>query len=466
MIKIKFGTDGWRAIIAEDFTVENIKRVADATARWIIANKGNSVVIGHDCRFGGELFLETTARVMGYHNIKCYVAKGFVSTPMVSLGAVTYRATAGIVLTASHNPPSYNGFKIKSSIGGPALQKEINKVESLIEDKFHHTLPSIEKLIQKDLLKYVDLEGDYIKHVENNFDIDLIKKSNIKLAYDAMYGAGQNVIKKILPNAITLHSEYNPSFMGQAPEPLHKNLQELSQLIKNDKSITCGLATDGDADRIAMYDEDGNYVDSHHILLLLIYYFKKHKNETGKVVVSFSVCEKIKHLCEHFGLDCIVTPIGFKYISEYIVSEKVMVGGEESGGISCTGHIPERDGIWIGMVLLEFMAKTEKSIKELVQEVYDIIGSFAFERYDLHITEDLKQRVLQMCKENKFTEFGKYKVERVETIDGYKFHFNRNEWVMIRASGTEPVLRVYSEAPTTQQAFDILDTAKAMLLSL
>lgn len=466
MTKIKFGTDGWRAIIAEDFTVDNIKRVADATARWIISQKGNSVVIGHDCRFGGELFLETTAKVMGYHNIKCYVAKGFVSTPMVSLGAVTYHAAAGIVLTASHNPPSYNGFKIKSAIGGPALQKEINKVESMIEDKFNHTLPSIEKLIQKNLLQYVDLESDYVKHVEAHFDMDLIRKSNIKLAYDAMYGAGQNVIKRVLPNAITLHTEYNPSFLGQAPEPLHKNLLELSELIKKDKTISCGLATDGDADRIAMYDEDGNYVDSHHILLLLIYYFKKYKEESGKVVVSFSVCEKIKHLCEHYGLECVVTPIGFKYISEYIVSEKVLVGGEESGGISCTGHIPERDGIWMGLVLLEFMAKTGKTIKTLVNEIYEIVGTFAFERYDLQITEDLKQRVLQMCKEDKFKAFGSYKVERVETIDGYKYHFNRNEWVMIRASGTEPVLRVYSEAPTTEAAFAILDTAKSILLAL
>jgi phosphomannomutase len=466
MTKIKFGTDGWRAIIAEDFTVDNIKRVADATARWIISQKGNSVVIGHDCRFGGELFLETTAKVMGYHNIKCYVAKGFVSTPMVSLGAVTYHAAAGIVLTASHNPPSYNGFKIKSAIGGPALQKEINKVESMIEDKFNHTLPSIEKLIQKNLLQYVDLESDYVKHVETHFDMDLIRKSNIKLAYDAMYGAGQNVIKRVLPNAITLRAEYNPSFLGQAPEPLHKNLLELSELIKKDKTISCGLATDGDADRIAMYDEDGNYVDSHHILLLLIYYFKKYKEESGKVVVSFSVCEKIKHLCEHYGLECVVTPIGFKYISEYIVSEKVLVGGEESGGISCTGHIPERDGIWMGLVLLEFMAKTGKTIKTLVNEIYEIVGTFAFERYDLQITEDLKQRVLQMCKEDKFKAFGSYKVERVETIDGYKYHFNRNEWVMIRASGTEPVLRVYSEAPTTEAAFAILDTAKSILLAL
>jgi phosphomannomutase len=466
MTKIKFGTDGWRAIIAEDFTVDNIKRVADATARWIISQKGNSVVIGHDCRFGGELFLETTAKVMGYHNIKCYVAKGFVSTPMVSLGAVTYHAAAGIVLTASHNPPSYNGFKIKSAIGGPALQKEINKVESMIEDKFNHTLPSIEKLIQKNLLQYVDLESDYVKHVEAHFDMDLIRKSNIKLAYDAMYGAGQNVIKRVLPKAITLHTEYNPSFLGQAPEPLHKNLLELSELIKKDKTISCGLATDGDADRIAMYDEDGNYVDSHHILLLLIYYFKKYKEESGKVVVSFSVCEKIKHLCEHYGLECVVTPIGFKYISEYIVSEKVLVGGEESGGISCTGHIPERDGIWMGLVLLEFMAKTGKTIKTLVNEIYEIVGTFAFERYDLQITEDLKQRVLQMCKEDKFKAFGSYKVERVETIDGYKYHFNRNEWVMIRASGTEPVLRVYSEAPTTEAAFAILDTAKSILLAL
>lgn len=466
MAKIKFGTDGWRAIIADEFTVENIKRVADATARWVLLNNGKSVVIGHDCRFGGELFSETTAQVMGYHGIKSYVAKGFVSTPMVSLGAVTYRTFAGIVITASHNPPSYNGFKIKSNIGGPSLPKEITKVESLIEEKFNSKLPSIEKLLQQNLLQYVDLENDYFQHVVKSFDLDTIIKSDIRLAYDAMYGAGQHILPRILPKATLLHCEYNPSFYGQAPEPLHKNLMKLSETIRNNAELTCGLATDGDADRIGMYDEDGNFVDSHQILLLLIYYMKKYKNEEGKVVVSFSVSEKIKRLCEHFGIPYEVTPIGFKYISEYFVKEKVLVGGEESGGIAVTGHIPERDGIWMGLVLMEFMAKTGKTLKQLMQEIYAIVGTFAFERYDLHITEDLKQRVLQHCRENKFQSFGKYQIVRTEDIDGYKYHLSENEWVMIRASGTEPVLRVYSEAPTSQAAFAILNEVKPILLAL
>ena len=365
MTKIKFGTDGWRAIIAKDYTVDNVKRVAEGTALWMTKNGYSKVVIGHDCRFGGQMFAETTAQVFGAHGIKVNIAKGFVSTPMVSLGVVKTKSDLGVVITASHNPPAYNGFKLKSSFGGPTIPAHIAEVEALLPDSVDRELPELDEMFEKGLLNYIDLENIYIDHVKENFDLDMIKKAGFKVAYDAMYGAGQRAMQTILPDAVLLHCDDDPSFKGQAPEPIHRNLTELSNLIKNDPSIALGIANDGDADRIGMYDQDGNFVDSHHILLLLLLYLYKYKNQTGKVVITFSVTDKMKKLADQFGLESEVTKIGFKYIAEIMTTEDVLVGGEESGGLAVKGHIPERDGIWIGLMILEFMAKTGKSLKEI-----------------------------------------------------------------------------------------------------
>ena len=461
---IKFGTDGWRAIIAKEYTVDNVKRVAEGTARWMREKGYNKVIIGHDCRFGGEMFAETTARVFGAYGIKVNMAKGFVSTPMVSLGVVKTKSQLGVVITASHNPPSYNGFKLKSIHGGPSIPADIAAVEALLPDVSSIKLPSIEDMLENGLLNYVDLEGMYIDHVEANFDMEAIRNSGQKIAYDAMYGAGMNAVKRLLPDAVFLHCDNNPGFKGQAPEPIHRNLTALSETIKNDPAITCGLANDGDADRIGMYDGDGNFVDSHHLLLLLLWYMHDFKKERGKVVITFSVTDKMKKLAESFGLDVEVTKIGFKYIAEIMINEDVLVGGEESGGLAVKGHIPERDGIWMGLLIFEFMAKTGKTLKELIQELYTKVGSFSFDRDDLHIKEEQKQAVISTCKNNPYTDFGKYKVQNVETIDGFKFYLSDNEWAMIRPSGTEPVLRVYAQAPTAADVRSILDAIQATIL--
>lgn len=464
MTKIKFGTDGWRAIIAQDYTVDNVKRVAEGTALWLKNNNGKQVVIGHDCRFAGELFATTSAQVMGAHGIKVFLAKGYVSTPMVSLGTVKTGSDVGIVITASHNPPSYNGYKLKSNLGGPMIPAEVAEVEDLVPDTIPQNLPSIEEMEKKGLLEYVDLEDMYIRHVEANFDMEAIRKANIGLAYDAMYGAGQRAMQKLLPKISALHCDDNPGFKGQAPEPIHRNLSELSALIAGNPALKVGIANDGDADRIGMYDASGNFVDSHHILLLLLLYMYKYKKQKGKVVFTFSVTDKMKKLAEKFGLPYEITKIGFKYIAEIMANEDVIVGGEESGGLAVKGHIPERDGIWIGIMVLEFMAKTGKTLEELIKEVYDEVGSFSFDRDDLHIKESQKQAVIETCKTNSYKAFGKYTVESTETVDGFKFNLGNESWVMIRPSGTEPVLRVYAQAPDAKAVRDILDAARATIL--
>lgn len=461
MSNIKFGTDGWRAIIAKDYTVDNVARVAIATATWLVHNfKKPSVVIGHDCRFAGELFAETTAKVLANAGVKVYLAKGFVSTPMVSLGTLKLKASLGVVITASHNPPSYNGFKLKGSFGGPLLPKQIQEVEDLIPDSNTINLEILDlaKLMDKGMVEYVDLETMYVNHVEANFDMEAIRNSKLNFAFDAMYGAGQNVMRRLLPEIDFLHCDYNPGFEGTAPEPIHRNLMEFSEMIKlSEGQINCGLAVDGDADRIGLYNSSGEFVDSHHIILLLIKYLVEEKKLKGKVVNAFSVTPKVKKMCDHYGLDYQVTQIGFKHIAGVMVKEDVLLGGEESGGIAVKGHIPERDGIWMGMIIWEYMVKSGKTLEQLIDDVYKIVGEFKFERIDLHLTEADKQRIMKKCASNSYSKFGDLQVRKVEDIDGYKFFFDNDEWVMIRPSGTEPVLRTYAEASTTEAAFKVLE---------
>lgn len=460
--KIKFGTDGWRAIIAEEYTVENVARVSLATAKWVKRNFDNpSIVIGHDCRFAGDLFMRTAAKIFVSEGIKVKMAEGFVSTPMVSLAAVKLGCSVGVVITASHNPPSYNGFKLKSHHGGPLSPGKVQEIEDIIADTNTIDLEAVS--LDSNLVEWIDLETMYVEHAKANFDLKAIEDSGLVLAYDAMYGAGQNALKRLLPNTKFLHCEYNPSFMGQAPEPIAKNLQELEAFIKASGNIDCALATDGDADRIGLYNGKGEFIDSHHIILLLVHYLAKYKGMTGKVATAFSTTPRVQVMADHYNLPSEVVKIGFKYIADIMVAEDVLVGGEESGGIATKGHIPERDGIWMGLIIWEFMAKSGKSLDDLIDEVYEIVGAFKFERNDLHITEELKNKTIENCKNGSYKNFGKYTVDSVGTIDGFKFFFDNNRWLMIRPSGTEPVLRTYAEAPTMDEVREILRITEEMI---
>jgi phosphomannomutase len=465
MYPIKFGTDGWRDIIADTFTTANVMRVAEGTALHLKSiNKQPVCVVGYDCRFGGQMFAALTARVFAAHGIKTYLSDSFVSTPMVSLATSMLSAHAGIIITASHNPPSYNGYKIKASYGGPAVPDEVSKVESLIPD-FMPTAPdALETYINAGIISHLDMEGMYLEHIRSSFNMGLLSSFGPKLAYDAMFGAGQNVIRQLMPDATLLHCDANPGFLGRAPEPILKNLPELSEILAKTDHLSCGLATDGDADRIGFFDETGRFVDSHHIILLLIKYLTEYKGLSGSVVKSFSVSDKVDVLCSKKGLESITTKIGFKYICEYMVQGDVLIGAEESGGIAVKGHIPERDGVWIGLVLMEYMALTGKSIRQLIDEVYAETGSFAVERYDLHLNNEQKEIIVASCKQRAYSHFGAYKVISIEDLDGYKFRLEGGAWVMIRPSGTEPVLRVYAEAPDSAEAFRILDATREHIM--
>ncbi len=460
MQKIKFGTDGWRAVIAKEFTVANVARIAEATARWVLKKTNKpSVMLGHDCRFGGELFTATVAKVLTSHNIKVYLPDRFVTAPMVSMGTKDHQCAVGVFITASHNPPEYNGYKLKGNYGGPLLEDEVLELEALIPDSFDEKmLDAIDLDVMKEngLLVPVDLEGMYIDYLDAQFDLNAIRNSPFNFAFDAMYGSGQRVMQKLFPNITLLHCERQPLFDGIPPEPLAKNLKAFSEIIRSKGNIDCGLAVDGDADRTALMDSKGNYIDSHHVILLLIHYLHHYKKMTGKVIVGFSSSVKIKKLCEAYGLPIEFVKIGFKHICGIMLQENVLVGGEESGGIAVNGQLPERDGIYNGLLIWEAMVKTGKSLTELIDEIYAITGSFAFERSDLRIPQEDKERIVKNCQNGAYDRFGKYKVVKTETLDGFKYHLSDSQWLMIRPSGTEPVLRTYAEGADREEALDIL----------
>lgn len=459
MQKIKFGTDGWRAIIAEDFTVENVNRVSVAVAKWLLQqpNLNPSIVIGYDCRFAGQRFMQEAAAVFHQFGIKTFAAPGPVSTPMVSMATRELKAGLGVVITASHNPPSYNGYKLKGHFGGPLLPHDIQAIEDLIDQP-------VSVSWSESQVEMYGMQDLYAQALESEFDLQAIRNSSFRFAYDPMFGAGQFVMRQVFESSVLhFNSEWNPLFGGKAPEPILRNLTDFQQRIQSEKNIDAGLATDGDADRIGLFNKAGDFIDSHHIILLLIHYMVAYKGMSGKVVAAFSVSRKLEKLCAHYKLALQTTQIGFKHITGYFLNEDVLLGGEESGGIAIKGHIPERDGIWMGLVIWEFMAKSGKSLDELIQEVYSIVGPFNYDRRDLHLTENQKQTAIQRCAAG-LQRLGNWTVEGIETIDGFKFLLPNDAWLLVRASGTEPVLRLYAETDSAQNTQALLDAAERTLI--
>ncbi len=459
MDKIKFGTDGWRAIIAKDFTIDNVVKISLATALWLTRKYKNPVVVvGYDCRFGGEMFMEATAKILASKGVRVYVAERYVTTPMVSLGAVKLKAQCGIIITASHNPAEYNGYKLRGEHGGPMFEKDQKDVENLMNNDIEIDLELLNwnYLLEQGLINYIDLESIYLKEIHDSFDIDLISRSGLNFAFDAMYGSSQNLFRKILPGIQMLHCEINPTFRGVPPEPARKNLHELIELAWKNKTIDCSLAVDGDGDRIAMLDKQAGFYDANHLILLLIHYLAGYKKLTGKVAVSFSTTLKVEKICRAYNLEMIRTRIGFMDASKIMTEEQVLLGGEESGGISIGSHIPERDAVWAGLMIWQWLAESGKTMQELYNEVLSITGPFAFERANLDLNRNSRNKVIEKCGSGIYADFGRFHVERFEIFDGFKFFFNDTDWLLIRSSGTEPVLRLYAEAENEITAQEII----------
>ncbi len=459
MDKIKFGTDGWRGIIARDFTIDNVVKITLATALWLTRKYKNPVaVVGYDCRFGGEMFMEAVAKILASKGIRAFVAERYVTTPMVSLGTVKLKAQCGIVITASHNSAEYNGFKLRGEHGGPMFEKDQKDVENLMINDIEIDLELLNwnYLLEQGLINYIDLKSIYLKEVRDTYDMERISNSGLNFAFDAMYGSSQNLFRKVLPGIHMLHCEINPTFRGVPPEPVRKNLHELTELVWKSKNIDCSLAVDGDGDRIAMLDKQAGFYDANHILLLLIHYLAGYKKLTGKVVVSFSTTLKVEKICQVYNLEVIRTRIGFMEASRIMSEDVVLVGGEESGGISIGSHIPERDAIWAGLMIWQWLAESGKTLQELFREVLAITGPFAYERANLDMNRNSRNKVIEKCGSGLYTDFGRFHVERYEIFDGFKFFFNVTDWLLIRSSGTEPVLRLYAEAESEVIAQEII----------
>ncbi len=469
MEKIKFGTDGWRGVIAHQFTVANVAKVTNATAIWLLNKYQHpEVVVGYDTRFQGKLFAETTAKVLASKGINVRISDDFVSTPMVSLAVKEWNADLGIMITASHNNYTYSGYKLKGSYGGPLLTEDLKNIEDLIssENSLDLELLKWDHFIEQELIRYADLEALYLQFIRNYFDIESIHQSGLKIGFDAMYGSGQNTIGKLFPGSRFFHCEPDPTFGRIPPEPLEKNLQELMDFMRSSKKLDIAIALDGDGDRIALVNKKGKYVDSHHIILMLIHYLANYRKMKGKVVTGFSTTVKVEKLCRHYDLEVMRVPIGFKDICRVMLSEEVLVGGEESGGISISGYLPERDGIWMGLTLLQFLAETGKSLDAIMKEIYAITGVFSCQRRDIPTPKEKRGRIMDICYRGEIESFGRFRVTRTEALDGIKFFFSGDEWLMIRDSGTEPLIRTYAEAVDRETAEEILEAASRTIASL
>ena len=461
MTQIKFGTDGWRGLIAADFTFDNVRKVALATANYFKRHKKirNGIVIGYDSRFLSKEFAETTAEVLANKGIKVIISDKISSTPMVSLLTTKFKAAGGVVITASHNPAKYNGFKIKGDFGGPAhpemiekLEKELKKVlKSKVVSKYTYA-----ELVKKGTIKTIDFTSLYVEDLRTKLDLPLIESSGLRIAHDAMYGAGQGVMSQLLPVHAELRSSYNPSFGGLHPEPIPQNLKDLSSAVVM-KGCDIGIATDGDADRVGALDENGAFVDSHRIFAILLKYLVTEKHMKGEIAKSISVSSMINKMCEKYGLKLHETPVGFKHLCRLMTERDILIAAEESGGLGLKAHLPERDGIYVGLLLAEVMAARKRKLSELVEELMIEFGWHYYNRIDAHMTEKEKLRILAAYKKGVKSLAGN-PVRRTETKDGFKLFFD-NAWVLVRASGTEPLIRFYAEADSAMKVDALLKGA-------
>jgi phosphomannomutase len=458
---IVFGTDGWRGVIARDFTFDNLHLVALATAKYVKKHfpDNPSVVIGYDTRFLSKEFAEETAQILAWQDITVHLSNTFSSTPQVSYHTKNKAVSLGIVITASHNPPIYNGYKLKANFGGPATPEQIAELEKELKHVYKNPpqfkFKSLKDYIFLKKIRLFDAKDSYLRYIKKKINFDEINKAKFRILYDPMYGAGIDTIKHLLPDVKEIHDNYNPSFgsIGH-PEPIGENLTEMIEMMKTGK-YDIGIATDGDADRLGAVDHAGNFVDSHKIFMILLKYLYEKKKKRGAVAKTISLTSMVNKYCESQGIKLYETPVGFKHIAKLMSEEKILIGGEESGGLGTIIHIPERDGLFNALLLMEVMAVRQKSLMDLCDELDEEFGVHRFLRKDVHVTEQQKRDILTAC-DKKPKKIGKYDVIDISTKDGYKF-FIENGWLLIRPSGTEPLIRFYAEADSMSKVNELLD---------
>ncbi len=467
-MRIKFGTDGWRGVIARDFTFDNLALVAQATMDYLkrrgLGQRG--LVIGHDRRFLSRDFALRVAEVAAGNGIRVFLSNGYAPTPAVSWAVRQSGAGAGVMITASHNPPEYNGFKIKELFGGSALPATTREVEEVLASNQAAGRPveacPFDDAVARGLIELFDPVEGYFGQLRRYVDLDLISRAGISALVDPMFGAGCGFIPRLLPHVDEIHNVENPSFGGRPPEPIGEHLTELSSLVRSGK-YRVGLALDGDADRIGAVDENGDFFSSHCIFTVVLRHLIEHKKLRGGVVKTVSTTRMVDLLAGKFGLRLFETPIGFKHICGLMLEEDILMGGEESGGLGVKGHIPERDGILLALLLLEAMAVSGKGLRRMLDETMDEIGHFFYRRIDRRIEPAARELLVERLKSMPPERIDGRDVAATNFSDGFKFIFDNGDWLLIRPSGTEPVVRLYSEAASPDEVSRLLAAAETLV---
>ena len=464
-VEISFGTDGWRGVIDEDFSEGNVRLVARAVAEYLHAAKpeGHGVLVGYDNRAKSEVFARVAAEELAQCGLPTVLSATSLSSPALSYAVYHRAAQGGVMITASHNPPQFNGFKFKANYGGSALPEITEQIEEhlqrVLAGESMGAYPPAE-------LRTENLTAEYLQHLKTLVDSPRILDTGWKVVTDAMHGSGAGYLRTLLEGGRTqvlaIRENRDTQFGGVNPEPIAPNLSVLMETVVRE-GADIGIALDGDADRVGAVDEKGNFVDSHRIFAITLYHLMQRRGWRGRVVKTISTTNMIDALCERFGLALTVTPIGFKYICENMLKGDVLIGGEESGGIGIQHHIPERDGVLMGLMLLEAMTLGGKRLSELVQEVFDLVGEHHYNRIDLHLEREEMPAARQRVAQTQAHEIAGLSAKAIDRMDGTKFLFENGAWLLLRASGTEPVVRVYAEAPTPELVDHLLRAGEALV---
>jgi phosphomannomutase len=466
---IKFGTDGWRGVIADDFTVANVKLATQAVCDWILASDDlpeKTLVVGYDRRAQSEVFAQAVAQVAAGNGLNVLLSHRECSSPVVSYAAFHFGAAAGLMITASHNPPKFNGLKIKANYGGSATPEVVKEIETALQSLLAR---GGEVKTGAAVVNTTDLETPFLAHCAKLVDLETIQAAGLRIVVDPMYGSGAGYLPRILQEAGVLgvteiRSERNPFFGGINPEPIAQNMQPLfDAVVSNGADV--GLCMDGDADRVGACDSKGRFVDCHRIFAVLLRHLVEHRKQSGLVVRTVSVTRAIDKLCALYNLPMVETPIGFKYIVEKILEGNVLIGGEESGGIGIKGHIPERDGVLMNLMILEAMAASGKRLEVLIDEIFAKVGPHEFHRNDLHVHAEQMPAIYAALKGFAGTEFAGAPLAHIERKDGTRLDFADGSWLLMRPSGTEPVVRVYAESTNQAPAQELVARGVEMLLS-
>ena len=473
MKRIAFGTSGWRGILCEEFTVENVKIVTRAIADHIISigASAKGVIVGHDTRFMGERFAGKAAGVLAAAGIKAYICKRDVPTPVISFEILRRGCAGAINFTASHNPPEYNGIKFSPAWGGPALPESTRDIERRANEMVDGSgicEMTREDAVKRGLLEEIDPQEDYLRDLEEKVDFATIARLGV-VAVNPLFGTGRGYLdgpllaQNMKVNLINAHRD--PYFGGFPPEPSERNMKDFIEIVKGDPAIKLGIATDGDADRFGIVDKDGSFIEPNYIIALLLDYLVRNRKMTGGVARSVATSHLIDAVAARHGIEVFETPVGFKYIGELISRDRIIIGGEESAGLSIKGHVPEKDGILACFLVAEMVAREGLPVNRLLERLYDQVGRYVTRRENITLTTRLEEAFPKRM-EYVPDSFAGIRVKERITIDGNKFILEDGSWLLFRKSGTEPVVRLYGEASSEERLAAVIEAGRDFILNV